>query len=184
MDFNKLIKSVIEPLLCSLKFTVKEDINGILEYENADLIITMSYDYNASYEVDMTWLFKRSGLFYGYNELKKYFYGGNGDYLAIQIKEEDVLIKWLKEASGFLKEHLSKVIYDSEEVKTGLEQISQRRIDDYERAQNSRLLNTGVEQYWTNKDYSGLVKFLKSYHGVLEGSVKKKYDYALKMIGE
>jgi hypothetical protein len=163
---------------------VKQEINGILEYEHDNLIIIMSYDYNSSYEVDMTLLFKGSGLFYGYSELTEYFCGNKENRFAIQIKEENILMKWLKEVNDLLNGHLGKIIYDPEEVQAGLEKIRRRKIDDYERERNSRLLNTGVEQYWTKRDYPGLVKFLKNYHGILEGSVKKKYDYALKMIGE
>lgn len=145
-------------------------------------IIIFSYDYRSSYEIDVTLLFKESGLFYGYNELKEYFYNSKSNLSSTQIKDEDALIKWLEEVYKFLKDNLNSIVDNHKEVQIGLEIISQYQIDNYESERNNRLLNEGVEKYWTVKDYSGLVKFLKSYKGELGGSVKKKYEFALKMI--
>lgn len=184
MDFNKLVKSIIEPVLLFFGFTVKQKIKGIVEYDHSNLIITLSYDYSSSYEVDVTLLFKESGLFYGYNELKQYFYNSKSNLSAIQIKDENTLIKWLEEINKFLKDNLNSIIDNHKEVQIGLERIRQHQIDNYESERNNRLLNEGVEKYWTTKDYSGLVNFLKSYNGELVGSVKKKYEFALKTISE
>lgn len=182
MDFNKLVKSIVEPILLFFGFTIKQDVKGIVEYEHSHFIITLSYDYSSSYEVDVTLLFKESGLLYGYNELKEYFYNSKSNLSATQIKEKDALVKWLDVVGIFLKENLNCIINDYKEVQIGLEKIRQRQIDNYESERNSRILNEGVEKYWVTKEYSGLVRFLKSYNGELDGSIKKKYEYALKMI--
>lgn len=182
MDFNKLVKSIIEPVLFCFGFTIKEDIKGIVEYDHRDFVITLSYDYNSSYEVDVTLLFKDSGLFYGYNELRQYFYNIQFNLSVTQIKDENTLIKWLEEVNKFLKDNLNSIIDNRKEVQLGLERIRQHQIDIYETERNNRLLNEGVEKYWTNKDYSGLVNFLKSYKEELVGSIKKKYEFALKTI--
>lgn len=182
MNFNKLVKSIVEPVLLFFGFTIKQDIKGIVEYDHSHVKVTLSYDYSSSYEVDLTLLFKGSGLFYGYNELKEYFCNSKSNLSATQIKDEDILIKWLDGVSIFLKENLNRIIDDYKEVEIELEKIRQRQINSYESEKNSRLLSEGVEKYWTMKDYSGLVKFLKSYNGELEGSIKKKYEYASKMI--
>jgi len=79
---------------------------------------------------------------------------------------------------------LNSIIDNPKEVQIGLERIRKHQIDNYESERNNKLLNEGVEKYWKVKDYSGLVKFLKSYKGELEGSIKKKYEYALTMIRE
>lgn len=181
MDFNKLIKSIVEPVLLFFGFTIKQDIKGIVEYDSSIFVITLSYDYSSSYEVDVTLLFKESGLFYGYSELKQYFYNNKSNLSAAQIKDENTLIEWLEEVNKFLKDNLSSIIDNYKEVQIGLERIRQYRIDNYEIERNNRLLNEGVEKYWTAKDYSGLVNLLKN-KGELVGSVKKKYEFALKMI--
>lgn len=183
MDFNKLVKSIVEPVLLFFGFTIKQDIKGIVEYDYNIFVITLSYDYSSSYEVDVTLLFKESGLFYGYNELKQYFYNSKPNLSATQIKDKNTLIKWLEEVNNFLKENLSSIIDNYKEVQIGLERIRQHQINNYESERNNRLLNEGVERYWMAKDYSGLVNFLKS-KGELAGSVKKKYEFALKMIKE
>lgn len=183
MDFNKLVKSIIEPVLLFFRFTVKQDIKGIVEYDYSIFVITLSYDYSSSYEVDVTFLFKESGLFYGYNELKQYFYDSKSNRSATQIKDENTLIKWLEEVNNFLKEKLSSIIDNYKEVQIGLERIRKHQIDNYDSERNNKLLTEGVEEYWMAKDYSGLVNFLKN-KGELVGSVKKKYEFALKMIKE
>lgn len=183
MNFNKLVKSIVEPILLLFEFSIKEDIKGIVEYDYSVFAITLSYDYSSSYEVDMTLLFKESGLFYGYNELKQYFYNSKYNLSATQIKDENTLIKWLEEVQKFLKDNLSTIIDNCKEVQIGLERIRQHQIDNYERQRNNRLLNESVEKYWMTKDYSGLVNLLKN-KGELVGSVKKKYEFALKMIKE
>jgi hypothetical protein len=182
MNFNKLVKLIVEPVLIFFGFKIQQDIKGIVEYDHHHFKITLSYDYNSSYEVDLTLLFKRSGLFYAYNELKEYFYSSKSDLSATQIKDEETLIKWLDGVSIFLKENLNHIIDDYEKVEIELEKIRKRQVNSYESERNSRLLSEGVDKYWAVKDYSGLIKFLKNYSGELEGSIKKKYEYASKMI--
>lgn len=181
MEFNKLVKSVVEPVLLFFGFTIKQDIKGIVEYDDGIFVIILSYDYSSSYEVDVTLLFKESGLFYGYSELKQYFYNNKSSLSATQIKDENTLRKWLEEVDKFLKDNLNSIIDNHKEVQIGLERIRQHQIGNYESERNNRLLNEGVEKYWMAKDYSGLVKFLQN-KGELVGSVKKKYEFALKRI--
>lgn len=184
MNFNKLVKSIVEPTLLFFGFTIKQDIKGVVEYDHSYFVIILSYDYNSSYEVDVTLLFKGSGLFYGYSELEEYFYNSKSNLSATQIKDNNCLIKWLEEINKFLKDNLNSIIDNHKEIQIGLERIRQHQIDNYENERNNRLLNEGVEKYWTVKDYSGLVKFLKSYKREFDGSIKKKYEFALKMIKE
>ena len=184
MNFNKLVKSIVEPVLVFRGFTFKQDIKGIVEYEHSHFQITLSYDYEVSYEINLTLLFRGSGLFYEYNELKAYFLDNKCNLSPNQIKDENTLIKWLEGVSVFLKENLNCIIDKHKEVQVELEKIRQRQIINYEEARNSILLSEGIEKCWRVKDYSGLTKFLKNYNGELEGSIKKKYEYALKMIRE
>ena len=128
MDFNKLIKSTVEPILLFFGFTIKQDVKGSVEYDHSNLVITLSYDYVSSYEVDVTLLFKESGLFYGYNELKEYFYNSKSNLSATQLKDEKTLIKWLEGVDEFLKDNLNTIIYDYKKVQIGLEKIRQRQI--------------------------------------------------------
>lgn len=181
MDFNKLVKSMVEPTLVHFGFSIKLDTKGILEYNNRYLTITMSYDYNTSYEADMTLAFNRSSSFYGYNELAEYFYNPKNSHTAFQTKDENVLIKWLEEVNNFLKDNLKSILDNHEKVQHGLERIRSRQIDAYEKARNDRLLNEGITKYWAAKDYPGLVSFLKEHRGELDEIIRKKYEYALKM---
>ncbi len=184
MNFYNLVTSIVEPILISLGFKLEQNIKGILEYDHNYLTITISYDYNSSYEVDVTVLFKESGLFYGYADLKQYFYDNKSNFSATQIKDENSMIKWLEGVDKFFKDNLNNIIQKNKEIQTGLERIRQYQISIYESERNNKLLNDGVEKYWVTKDYSGLVKFLKNYKGELMGSNKKKYEFALKMIKE
>jgi len=184
MDFNNLVRSIVEPVLLFFGFKIKQELKGIAEYDLNNLAITISYDLMSSYEVDVTLLFKESGLFYGYSELKEYFYNIEPHLSAVQIKDENTLIEWLQDVKEFLKENLNEIIDDQKDVQKGLERIRQNMINSYESKKNSRLLSESVEKYWAVKDYQGLVKFLKSYNGELGRAIKKKYEYALKMIDE
>ncbi|GAA4439045.1 hypothetical protein GCM10023091_20680 [Ravibacter arvi] len=183
MSFNNLVTSIVEPILVLFGFKLKQDINGILEYDHNYLTITISYDYNSSYEGDVTVLFKESGLFYGYADLKQYFYDNKSNFSATQIINENSMIKWLEGVDKFFKDNLNNIIQNHKVIQTELERIRQHQIDNYESERNKRLLNEGVKKYWMVKDYSGLVNFLKN-KGKLVGSVKKKYEFALKMIKE
>ncbi len=183
MNFNNLVKLIVEPILILFGFKLKLEIKGILEYDHNYLTITISYDYTSSYEVDVTVLFKESGFFYGYADLKEYFYNSKFNPSTTQIKDENTLVKWLEGVNNFLKDNLNSIIDNYKEIQIGLERIRQRQIDTYESERDNRLLSEGVEKYWMAKDYSGLVNFLKT-KGVLVGSVKRKYEFALKMINE
>ena len=89
----------------------------------------------------------------------------------------------MQEVNNFLKENLNRIIVDYKEVEIGLESLRQRQISKYEAERNNRILNECIEKYWMTKNYSGLVNLLKD-KGELLGSVKKKYEFALKMIKE
>lgn len=78
---------------------------------------------------------------------------------------------------------MNRIIVDYKEVEIGLESLRQRQISKYEAERNNRILNECIEKYWMTKNYSGLVNLLKD-KGELLGSVKKKYEFALKMIKE
>lgn len=183
MDFNKQVKAIVEPTLINFGFEKQQDIQGILEYNHTELNITLAYDYNSSYEVDITLLFKLSGSFYGYKEIKEYFNNQKANSSAVQIVDENIMIRWLEDLNNLLRDNLSEIISNPNKVQTGLQKIRQRQIDIIEIKENEKLLNAGVEKYWRDKDYFQLVKFLNSHGGQLTGSIKKKYEYAVKMIG-
>ena len=41
MDFNKLVKSIVEPLLLFFGFTIKQNIKGIVEYDHNNIFIRL-----------------------------------------------------------------------------------------------------------------------------------------------
>jgi hypothetical protein len=182
MNFNELAKSVLEPTLLHFDFTLKREIRGLLEYDHKILKISISYDYSLSYELDVTFSFKTTGIFYGYNDMRELFYNQKSSLIATQIKDEDILTNWLADIQSFLKKYLPDLINNHEKICSKLEAIRKQQIDNYEKNRNESILKKEVEKYWASKDYYGLVNYLKGYHGEFEGSIKKKYEYALKMI--
>lgn len=184
MDFNSLVKLIVEPVLIQFQFVIKQSLNGIIEYENNDLTITISYDLNLSYEVDLTLLFKENNSFCSYNELREYFYNEKVKPDAVQIREMNTLIKWLEGVNIFLQENLNLIIRNHIEIQIKLNEIQHRRANNYENEKKNQYLDEKVKKYWIAKDYIGLTKFLKTYYGELPKSIKKKYDFALKATGE
>jgi|GEM_PF-3423207 len=110
MDFNAFVKSIVEPVLLSFRFLLKQNEKGFLKYDHRNIAIIISYDYNVSYEANMTLLFKESGLFYGYKQLDEFFYNRTTDISAIQIKDEEIMIKWLQKVEELLRDNLSSII--------------------------------------------------------------------------
>lgn len=182
MDFNRLVKSIVEPTLASFGLILKEEIKGVVKYQHINVSITFSYHYNFSYEVNASFTFNGNRLSFEYDELLEYFSNYTQSSYAIQIVDEEVMTKWLVEVNRFLKENLNSLISGSKEIEVQLEKIKRRRIDEYNSNIKNRLLSEEVGQYWSLKDYDGLVKFLNNNTDEIKGINKKKYEYALKML--
>lgn len=180
MDFNKLVKSIIEPTLLLFKFTVGKEMKGIVEYEHKLVKFLFSYDYNSSYEVSISLLFKESNMIYEYNQLKVLFCNKNFDLIAFQVKDEGSLVKWLQTIRKKLQENINEIVNDSANVEGKLEKIRQLQADAYQQEKEIKRLNELVDTYWKTKDYQALVNLVNNYDKPVEGSVKMKYDYAIK----
>ncbi|RXK80779.1 hypothetical protein [Filimonas effusa] len=181
MDFNELVKLIIEPTLFLADFSAGKEMRGSIEYEHRLLKLSFSYDYNSSYEVGVFLIFKGNNIFYEYNQLKVLYCNKDLDLTAIQLKDEDALKRWLLNVNKILNENLNEVINNAAEVRRKLEEIRQLQVNRFQQERKIKRFNEAVEKYWRAKDYSGLVNFLKDYNKPIEGSVKLKYDYALKM---
>lgn len=180
--FNSNVKKIAGETLVRHGFTLSNEFEGMLDYENEHIVVSFTYDSNHSYEADLTLLFKDDNTFYSYNELQEFF-GHKVAHRATQITSEEVMKKWLKSVQEFLYSNLSDIVQYTEKTKLGLKKISNQRVKEYNRDREERYLLSNVEKYWNEKDYAGLVAFLKNYNGEIKGVVEKKYKYALKVIG-
>lgn len=184
MNFNNIVKELIAPILSLYSFTLIDEFEGFLSYENKLLKISISYDSKASYEVDIYLLFKISGEFYSYSEMKEYLYGKKSNYIAIQVVNEINLKLWVEEIRNFLMELLEKIYANYIEISFDLNRIQAENSITYANEAEDNYIKENAERFWRAKDYLMLVDFLKKYEVKLSGSLKKKYEYALKRISE
>lgn len=182
MEFNKLVKAIVEPTLYSFSFFPKEEVDGLLTYANDTMIISLSYDYNRSFEVDVTFTLKSNGKSFSYSLVKAYFVREVFNLIATQLTNTHELRNWLEGVEIFLRKNLGAMVALNEEVCDQLEKVQNRLAQDFEKEKQGRIIRERVDEYWGERDYYGLVEFLKSSSGEYEDSIKKKYEYALKML--
>lgn len=183
MNFNNFTKEIIGPTLTFYGFILKNVIDGVLEFEQEKLIIFISYDYKVSFEVDVTFTFKKNSQSYNYSEIKEYFYNSKINF-ATQITNNTNLILWLEELQNFLKEHLNNLLMNDIMVCYELEKKRKKNIYNYELNRSNRFLIENVEKYWIEKDYVGLITFIEKYNMNFEENIRRKYEYSKKMIAK
>jgi hypothetical protein len=185
MDFNKLERSIVEPVLFSFGFVLKDETEGGLEYGHTELDITIAYDYKVSYEVDVMFLFKYNNTCYVFRELKEYLYGLPPNLTAAtQITDEAVMIQWLESVKAFFEEKLAYILENIVQVGTDLKHKKEQENEVYAQERDNRQLQVEIEKLWSDKDYAGLVKLLEKHSDSLEGSTRKKYEYAISRTGK
>ena len=182
MSFNEIVKEAVGPILISSGFTVIYETEGSVEYKNNVLSVRFSYDRRRSYEVDIGILFKANGESYTYPDLKEYFYQIKDNYMATQIVHENHLVLWMDGVRHFLEENLQYILEHHLKVCIELAGLRSEKNKQYQKEREERYLENQVESLWRAKDYAGLVKVFEEYRGEIEGSLKMKYQYALKMV--
>lgn len=180
MNFNKTVKDIIGSVFSLFEFVLKKESKGIIEYEHKILSISITYDFNRSFEVDVNFHFKANDEFYTIAELREYLYKEKNQFIATQILEKDKLKLWLQEVKVLLEKHLDKLIQNHVKICFELDGLRKQNVIDYNREHNERFFRDDLEKRWKSKDYVGLVRLVDNYKGTIDGVIKKKYEYAIK----
>ncbi len=183
MNFNKLVKEILSSVFSLFEFALQNESKGIVEYGNKVLVISISYDFNRSSEVDVNFLFKANNKSYTLSELREYLDEEKIQFRATQIVDEDKLEIWTREVKVFLKNHLKELIKNHIKICSELDSLRKQNVLDYNRNQEEKFFKEDVDKLWNSKDYVGLVKLVEKYKGNIDGSLKRKYEYAMKKRG-
>lgn len=73
-------------------------------------MISISYDFSRSFEVDINFNFKSNNESYTLSELKEYFNKEKNQFIATQILNDDKLKTWVQEVKVFLENNLDELI--------------------------------------------------------------------------
>jgi hypothetical protein len=73
-------------------------------------MISISYDFSRSFEVDINFNFKSNNESYTLSELKEYFNKEKNQFIATQILNDDKLKTWVQEVKVFLENNLNELI--------------------------------------------------------------------------
>ena len=182
MEFNKIVTEILNSVLSLFGFAIKKESKGIIEYEHKILSISITYDFNRSFEVDVNFHFKANNEFYTLAELKEYLYQEKNRFIATQISEEDKLKSWVQEVKVFLEKHMDELIKNHVKVCFELDGLRKQNVIDYNNERDERFLREDVDKLWKSKDYVGLVELIENYKGTIDGTIKKKYEYAIKKV--
>lgn len=181
MNFNKLVKEKIDPFLKNNSFVLKNETEGMFEYEHNVLRIFISYDFRSSFEVDMTIYFRHNDESYSLSDLEELFYKKQDNLIAVQIVNDNVLKLWVEDTSLFLENNLRKIILNHIKISNELNTLRSIKINEQEEKNLEKFLINDVNRFWNAKDYYGLVQYLSKYQNKINGSIKRKFDYALKI---
>jgi hypothetical protein len=184
MNFNKIVKEIFSSFFIPLRFTLKSESKGFIEYEHEHkvLVISLTYDYNRSFEVDVNFYLKINNEFYTLVELREYFNKEKNQFRATQIMEDDKLRIWVYEVKSFLDNNLEELIKNRIMISSELDRIRSHNVNDYSDRLEAKFLKNDVDKFWNDKNYVELVECVKKHKGNIDGVLKKKYEYALKKV--
>jgi len=146
-------------------------------------MISISYDFSRSFEVDINFNFKSNNESYTLSELKEYFNKEKNQFIATQILNDDKLKTWVQEVKVFLENNLDELIKNNIKICFELDGLREQSAIDYNNERETKVFKEEIDKYWNNKNYERLIELVKKYNGNIEGSLKKKYEYVLKKIG-
>ena len=189
MNFTATVYEVLGPVLNEFAFTRQQEMSGrvaVVTYETAPLAVSVSYD-ALSHEVAVVFLFKESRAehkTFELSELQAHLHQQPQFAKAVQIGTSEALHKYLHTVGEFLEAYLAYIVDNHTTLSAALHAAKTQQIHDYNEALQADFLKRDVTQLWKNKQYADIVARVKQYQGQLEGSLKKKYDYALKKMQE
>lgn len=182
MNFNEIVKDILGSIFRLFGFHLRKELKGIVEYEHKVLLISIAYDFTRSFEVNVNFHFKTNNQSYSLEELKEYFYKEKSQF-AVQILEEYKMKYWLEKFKVFLENHLKELTDNYVKICFELDGLRHQNVIDYNRERDERFFKEDVEKLWKSKDYIGLVGLIDNYKGIVDGALKKKYEYAIKKVG-
>jgi hypothetical protein len=182
MSFNKIVKEILGSILSLCEFTLNNESRGVIEYEHKLLLISITYDFARSFELDVNFYFKANNQSYSLAELKEYFDKKKNRFIATQILEDDKLKAWVVEVKMFLENHLYELIKDHVVICFELDSMRKQKTNFYNNERDERFFKEDVEKLWNNKDYVRLIKLVQNYKGNIDDISKKKYEYAIKKV--
>ena len=182
MNFRKIVKKILGSVFSLFRFTLQSESKGAVEYEHKVLVISISYDFTRSFEVDVNFHFKANNKSYTLSELREYLDKEKNQFRAIQILDDDKLKIWTQDVKGFLENHLNELIKNHVKICFELDGLREQNVKDYNDDREVKFFKEDVDKFWSDKDYTGLVEFVKKHKGNIDGALKKKYEYALKKV--
>jgi hypothetical protein len=182
MNFNKIVKNILGSTFSMFGFFLKKEYKGLVEYEHKDkvLMISISYDFSRSFEVDLNFYFKANNTSYNLSELKEYFNKNKNQFIAIQILNDAKLKVWIQEVKVFLEKHIDELVKNNIKICFELNGLREHNVIDYNNDREAKIFKKDIDKYWNDKNYVRLIECVNNYKGIIEGSLKKKFEYALK----
>lgn len=178
MNFNELIFKYLDPNLITYGWNLKEENKGFLLYQKNNLQIIFSYDYQNSFEVDMTLLNITTNEFYSLYEIDNFL---NLDYrimTTFQSQSVEYIIIWINQVSLVLDSILPLINSDDDSLFTKLREKKEIKIKHEISLEQLESIKKIVQEYWRKKDYLGLIRFVEQNAPQLPDLENKKYEYA------
>lgn len=181
---HKLVKEIIGSYLAKRNFILIKEIDGIVEYESKVMSIRVTYDLNRSFELDCIFEFKLNGESYHYADVREYLYNEKDRLIATQSSSESTVKLWLESLLLFLQSNLQYIVDNHIKVCLELSGLRSEKIKQYSRDREERSFNEDAHSFWNAKDYASFVKLLDNFKGKIDEALRKKYEFASKMLNE
>lgn len=182
MIFNKLIHEKITPFLKSKNFNLVDESKDYLKFKSKDLVIIFTYNLNPPLEIDMDFQFNEDSINYNFAFIKDYFGYKVRTLYAEQSREYSSTLEWVEQVKQFLSRHLDDILSRLNIISKDLFIIrNQRLLEEYNLKKESYVFGL-INKAWKQKDYNSIVQIVEKHEVKLKGSIKKKYEYALKKL--
>lgn len=178
MHFKEKIHKYLSPNLIAFGWKLKEENIGFLVYQKNNLQIIFSYDYQNSFEVDMTLLNITTNEFYSLYEIDNFL---NLDYrimTTFQTQSVEYIIIWINQVSLVLDSILPLINSDDDSLFTKLREKKEINIKHEISLEQLESIKKIIQEYWRKKDYLGLIRFVEQNAPQLPVLENKKYEYA------
>ena len=116
------------------------------------------------------------------DDITKRFPEYDDDTFAFQAKDELALQVWVNEVKNFLVKNLKVLIKNNSSIFNELKKNSEKKSLEYFNTKEIDFFTKEFNNLWLNKEYVKLIKLSDKNFDKLQGILKKKYEYSMKII--
>ncbi|WP_353666536.1 hypothetical protein [Marinomonas sp. THO17] len=184
--FGSLVRKSFNFLISEYGFSVVKEDGFQVRFENDDVFLTVHYDANRSYELDveigqLKVLFNGEERPFNLGEVLRTERAAEGrGYRALQASDSDALESCITKLAALVSLNAKDYLLDNKFSFKRLSNLREEECNQYELKMKLEGVRREAQMAWQDKDYAKVVSLYKPVESIITEAEKKKLSFAEK----